>query len=72
MTTKRKKLSVTSCGNQHYIQIVSNRANALAGFLRSKGIQVSPPGPCDNSSDTIALVGQVDVPGVQALLDGWA
>jgi hypothetical protein len=72
MAGKQKKLCVVSCGNQHYIQVLSSRANALAAFLRGKGIQVAPPGPCDDTSDTVALMGKVDVVRVQSMLEGWA
>ncbi len=72
MTGSLSKLEVISCGSQHYVQIISSKAHALAGFLRSKGIQVGPPGPCDDTSDTIAIMGKIDVAGVQSLLDGWA
>ena len=71
MSGSLSKLEVISCGSQHYVQVLSSKSHALAGFLRSRGIQVAPPGPCDNSSDTIALMGKIDVARVQSMLDGW-
>ncbi len=73
MAGKRKsKLRVITAGNQHYIQVVSGDANALVAYLRGAGFQVGPPGPCDDTSDTISLMGRVDVGAIQTLLDQWS
>jgi hypothetical protein len=70
MTGKRKrKLRVMTAGNYHYIQVNSGDANALVTYLRGAGLHVGPPGPCDATSDTIALLGSVDVGAVQELLN---
>jgi hypothetical protein len=72
MAGKRKrKLWVMTAGNHHYIQVTSGDANALVKYLRGAGLQVGPPGPCDDTSDTIALMGKVDVGAVQTLLNQW-
>jgi hypothetical protein len=68
---KRRKLRVVTAGNHHYIQVISGDANALVTYLRGAGLQVGPPGPCDDRSDTIALIGRVDVGAVQTLLNQW-
>ena len=70
MAGKRKrKLRVITAGNHHYIQVNSGDANALVTYLRGAGYHVGPPGPCDDTSDTIALIGRVDVGAVQTLLN---
>lgn len=72
MAGKRKrKLRVVTAGSQHYIQVNSRDAYSLVAYLRGAGHHVSPPGPCDDTSDTIALIGRVDVGAVQTLLNQW-
>ena len=72
MVGKRKqKLQLVTAGSQHYIQVISADAHALMTYLRGAGLHVAPPGPCDDTSDTIALLGKVDVGAVQALLNQW-
>ncbi len=67
----KRKLHLITAGSHHYIQVVSADAQALVKYLRGAGFQVAPPGPCDDTSDTVALMGRVDVGAVQTLLDQW-
>jgi hypothetical protein len=71
VTRRKRKLRLTSAGAHHYIQVTSADANALVSYLRRAGLQVGPPGPCDETSDTVALMGRVDAAAVQTLLDQW-
>jgi len=73
MSRKRKSgLKLITAGNYHYVQVITGDANALVKYLRGEGFQVGPPGPCDDTSETVALMGKVDVGAVQMLLDQWA
>jgi hypothetical protein len=72
MSRKRKSgLQLITAGNQHYVQVVTGDANRLVKYLRGEGFQVGPPGPCDDTSETVPLMGKVDTGAVQTLLDRW-
>jgi|GraSoiStandDraft_16_1057320.scaffolds.fasta_scaffold1992433_2 hypothetical protein len=69
--TRKSTLCVASTGNQHYIQVPSDRSADLLSYLRRSGLHVAPPGPCTTGSETIALLGRVDTGAVQGILDRW-
>jgi len=64
-------LSVVKGNSQNYINVHATRGEALARFLRSRGVTCSPPQPCSDEMDSIEVARGVDVQFVQKLLDGW-
>jgi hypothetical protein len=70
---KRKKnvLCVQSEGKRHFISVPSGRANDLHNYLRSNRVRSAPPEPAFTGVDSIELAKDIDVGGVQELLDAW-
>jgi hypothetical protein len=68
---QRLKLRVEEDGTRRYISVPSERAGDLHVYLRSNRVQSSPPEPVYTGTDYIELPRNVDVDGVQTLLDAW-
>ena len=66
-----KKLRVEEDGNRSFITVPVGRAAALHGYLREHHIRSAPPAPSFTGFDSIELGKNVDVPGVQSLLNDW-
>lgn len=64
-------LTMVTGGNQNYINVHPTMGEALARFLRSRGVTCSPPQPCSDENDSIEVARGVDVNYVQKLLTGW-
>jgi hypothetical protein len=67
-----RKLEVIVSGTRRYIDVQSGRASELHTYLRTNGVQSSPPEPAFTDVDSIELARDVDVKAVQVLLDDWS
>lgn len=71
---KQKKvvaLRVQADGKRRYISVPAGRAIALHNYLRSNQVHSAPPEPAWTGFDSIELSSDIDVGGVQALLNAW-
>jgi len=72
MAKQRKlTLAVQTDGTRRFITVPAGRANELHAYLRSRNVRSSPPEPAYTGSDYIELAKDIDVGGVQALLDDF-
>jgi hypothetical protein len=72
MAKQRKAaLRVQADGKRRYISVPAGRAHDLHNFLRSRRVVSAPPEPAFTGFDSIELTRDVDVDGVQALLNAW-
>jgi len=69
---KQKKLCVQAAGKRRFISVPAGRAMELHNYLRSKRVRSAPPAPAYTGFDSIELANDIDVGGVQALLNVWA
>lgn len=69
---KKSVLRVQTDGNRHYISVPAGRAMDLHHYLRSNRVRSAPPEPAFTGFDSIELANDIDVGGVQTLLDAWA
>ncbi len=71
---KQKKVAmrVQVEGHRRFISVPSGNAIDLHNFLRSNKVRSSPPEPAFTGFDSIELANDIDVPGVQALLNAWS
>ena len=70
-TRKSAPLSVQIDGKRRFISVPAGRANELHTYLRSKNVRSAPPEPAFTGFDNIELAMDIDVGGVQHLLDDW-
>jgi hypothetical protein len=68
---KTAALSVEAEGKRRYISVPAGRAKELHDYLRINKVRSAPPEPAYTGFDNIELAHDIDVAGVQALLDGW-
>jgi hypothetical protein len=68
---KPKKLRVEGDGKRNFITVPVGRAAALHGYLREHRIRSAPPAPSYTGFDSIELDKNVDLHGVQTLLNDW-
>jgi len=69
---KPKKLTVQVDGNRKYISVPEGRATDLHKYLRGNRVRSAPPEPAFTGFDSIELARDIDIAGVQALLNDWA
>jgi hypothetical protein len=69
---KKKSLCVEIAGKRRYINVPAGRAIDLHNYLRSKQVRSAPPEPAYTGFDNIELANDIDVDGVQALLNAWS
>src|SRR5262245_10970185 len=69
---KKVPLCVQAEGKRRYISVPTGRAQDLHNYLRSNKVRTAPPQPAFTGFDTIELANDIDVGGVQALLNAWA
>jgi hypothetical protein len=63
------RLKVTTIGGMRYIEVASQDALALQSYLKGRGLDASPPGPCSAGVDTVHLKGNVATDIIQGFLD---
>jgi hypothetical protein len=68
---RQKKLSVQADGKRRYISVPAGRAIDLHNYLRTHRVRSAPPEPAYTGFDSIELANDIDVGGVQALLNAW-
>jgi hypothetical protein len=68
---RKSSLCVETDGTRRYITVPAARANELHTYLRSKNVRSAPPEPAYTGCDYIELAKDIDVGGVQALLDDF-
>jgi hypothetical protein len=72
MVRKRKTgLCVEAYGKRRYISVPQGRAKELHAYLRSNKVRSAPPEPAYTGFDSIELANDIDVVGVQTLLNAW-
>ena len=72
MAKQRKVvLCVAADGKRRYISVPTERAKDLHDYLRNNKVRSAPPEPAYTGVDAIELGKDVDVGGVQALLNAW-
>ena len=71
--SKRKQppLRVETDGKRRFISVPASRAQELHQYLRSHRVRSAPPEPAFTGFDSIQLANDIDVSGVQALLNSW-
>ena len=67
--SKKVPLSVQTDGKRRYISVPESCAKELHNYLRSKNVRSAPPEPASTGFDNIELASDIDVGGVQALLN---
>jgi hypothetical protein len=68
---KKAALCVQSEGKRHYISVPAGKAQHLHAYLRNNNVRSAPPEPAYTGFDSIELASDIDVDGVQALLNAW-
>ncbi len=68
---RSKKLRVEGAGKRSFITVPAARAAALHGYLREHRVRSAPPAPSYTGFDSIELEKNVDLRGVQILLNDW-
>ncbi|GEM_PF-3417953 len=68
---KKTALCVATDGKRRYISVPDGRAKDLHNYLRSNKVRSAPPEPAYTGFDNIELAYDIDIEGVQALLDAW-
>ncbi len=68
---KKVALRVQTDGKRRYISVPIGRATDLHNYLRSNRVRSAPPQPAFNGFDSIELANDIDVGGIQALLNAW-
>jgi hypothetical protein len=69
---KKEALCVQIDGKRRYISVPAGRAVDLHNYLRSNRVRSAPPQPAFTGFDIIVLAHDIDVGGVQALLNAWS
>ena len=68
---KQSSLTVQSDGKRRFISVPAARAQELHNYLRKNRVRSSPPEPAFTGFDSIQLDSDINVGGIQALLDAW-
>jgi len=68
---KKARLRVQAEGLRRFINVPADRARDLHAYLRGHGVHSAPPEPAFTGVDNIELARDIDVRGVQALLNNW-
>jgi hypothetical protein len=68
---KQDRLCVQADGKRHFISVPAGLAINLHNYLRSNRVHSAPPAPSYTGFDSIELANEIDVAGVQALLNVW-
>ena len=68
---QKNGLRVQAEGKRRYISVPAGRALELHNYLRSNRVRSAPPEPAFTGFDNIELANDIDVGGVQTLLDRW-
>lgn len=68
---KKVALRVRADGKRRYISVPTGRAVDLHNYLRSNRVRSAPPEPAFTGFDSIELANDMEVGGVQALLNAW-
>ena len=68
---KKVPLCVEADGRRRYISVSAGRALDLHNYLRSHGVRSAPPEPAFTGFESIELAHDIDVGGVQTLLNAW-
>jgi len=68
---KKVALQVQVDGKRLYISVPADRAIDLHDYLRSNRVRSAPPEPAYTGFDSIELANDINVDGVQALLNAW-
>src|SRR5262249_49173697 len=72
MTRELKSgLHVQSDGKRRYISVPAGLARELHNYLRTHRVRSAPPEPAFTGFDSIELADDIDVAGVQTLLNSW-
>jgi hypothetical protein len=66
---KKVRLCVEIDGKRRYISVPVGRARELHDYLRTNKVRSAPPEPAFTGFDSIELAQDIDVDGVQALLN---
>jgi len=66
-----RRLQIEGDDKRRFIRVPIDIANALHHFLREKRVRSSPPQPYYSDCNCIELDRNIDVAGVQKLLNGW-
>ena len=69
---KKGALCVEANGKRRFISVPDDRAKELHTYLRNNKVRSAPPEPAYTGFDNIELANDIDVEGVQALLDAWS
>jgi hypothetical protein len=69
---KKMRLRVQAEGSRRFINVPADRARDLHAFLRGQGVHSAPPEPAYTDFDNIELAKDIDVSGVQTLLNEWS
>jgi len=69
--SRKTVLQVELDGKRRYINVPAGRSKDLHLYLRSKHVRSAPPEPAYTGFDNIELAADIDVSGVQAILDDW-
>lgn len=68
---KNIALRVQAEGQRRYIRVPTSRALDLHYYLRTNRVRSAPPEPAFTGFDSIELAKDINVGGVQALLNAW-
>ena len=68
---KTSTLLVEADGKRRYINVPADRAKELHEYLRINRVRSAPPEPAFTGFDSIELANDIDVGGVQTLLNAW-
>ena len=68
---KQRPLTVQSDGKRSFISVPAHRAQELHAYLRKNRVRSAPPEPAFTGFDSIQLASDINVGGVQALLNAW-
>ena len=71
MAKQAKSLCIQIDAKRRYISVPAGRANELHAYLRSKNVRSAPPEPAFTGFDYIELATDIDIGGVQALLNDF-
>jgi hypothetical protein len=68
---KQSALTVESDGKRSFISVPAGRSQELHAYLRKNHVRSAPPEPAFTGIDSIQLGDDIDLSGVQALLNAW-
>jgi len=68
---KQPALNVQCDGHRRFISVPAGRAQELRDYLRNNHVRSAHPEPVFTGFDSIELDNDIDIGGVQALLNAW-